>query len=96
MNIHAIDLSRPQVLEQTWCSLCGQASGCQCELTEQKIERIYKKVVDIIGPADPKPFVWKAAFHQAAVEEGIEPKSAQMSTIERMCNERATKEGLYD
>lgn len=92
MNTQAIDLSRPQVFEQTWCSLCGQSSECKCEL----IERIYKKVADIIGPADPKPFVWKAAFHQAAVEEGVEPKSAEMSTIERMCNERATKEGLYD
>lgn len=66
------------------------------KLTEHKAERIYNKVVDIIGPADPKPFVWKAAFHRAAVEDGIKPKSELMVAIERICNERAVLEGYYD
>lgn len=66
------------------------------ESTAHKADRVYRKVFAAVGHSHVAPYVWKAAFHQAAVEDGVKPKSELMVTIERICNERAVLEGYYD
>lgn len=65
------------------------------ESTAHKADRVYKKVFGTIGHSHVAPYVWKATFHQAAVEDGVKPKSELMVAIERICNERALLEGRY-
>lgn len=65
------------------------------ESTAHKADRVYRKVFAAVGHSHVAPYVWKAAFHQAAVEDGIRPKSEMMVAIERICNERALLEGRY-
>lgn len=80
--------------QQAYCTLCGKGAECDCDTTITIANRVYSRVMGLLGKSAAQEHFWQAAFHQAAVEEGVQPKTERMYSIMALCKNQYKRDTL--